>query len=453
MRVLASALLLLFVLQTVHASNNWSGVNSYFIWGLSDSDRAAHLRALANANIRIIRIFVVHIGQGDKGSTTAYVPDVEEKQVGFYQDDILNRIDKLMQECAQLGLKLNLVLHDRYSTGWWQSDAYASKYGGGKNPVNFYRNGGGDFDNRIRHILAHRNPHFNNRPWSDLHEVIWAFGIQNEGRSYMPDFKDPWTWHCNRARVIRPLISNKIYITTGGGATWADSLQEANFQCQQIDIVGIHSYEGFGYLKSNLAKAINKAKQYNKKIIYEEFGLTGEGMNGDISNQGKFCNDMGVPWFPWQFIHARPGDYEYFTNSNAWNTHVRLNNQANQVRSVFDWGNFNYSSGGNTTGNGGTGNGGTGNGGTGDGGNGGNGKGDWEFCTTSSQCRNSCCSKEHSDDGKFKCTPGGSQCKSSPTKGDWSFCSRSSECYNGCCSKQHSDDGKLKCTPGGGQCQ
>ncbi|KAJ3123540.1 hypothetical protein HK098_001843 [Nowakowskiella sp. JEL0407] len=36
--------------------------------------------------------------------------------------------------------------------------------------------------------------------------------------------------------------------------------------------------------------------------------------------------------------------------------------------------------------------------------------------------------------------------------GDWSFCSSSAQCKNGCCSKQYSNDGKLKCTPGGSIC-
>jgi uncharacterized protein YkwD len=83
-------------------------------------------------------------------------------------------------------------------------------------------------------------------------------------------------------------------------------------------------------------------------------------------------------------------------------------------------------------------------------------KGDWDFCAVSSECLNGCCSKQYSNDGKLKCTPGGSadQCVGGnppPTtgKGDWDFCAVSSECLNGCCSKQYSNDGKLKCTPGG----
>jgi hypothetical protein len=91
------------------------------------------------------------------------------------------------------------------------------------------------------------------------------------------------------------------------------------------------------------------------------------------------------------------------------------------------------------------------------------GLGDWEFCSASSQCRNACCSKQYSDDGKLKCTPGGtpSQCVGTSTPpttppsklGDWQFCSASSQCQNTCCSKQYSDDGKLKCTPGGSRDQ
>jgi hypothetical protein len=34
--------------------------------------------------------------------------------------------------------------------------------------------------------------------------------------------------------------------------------------------------------------------------------------------------------------------------------------------------------------------------------------------------------------------------------GDWEFCSSSSQCRNGCCSSRYSNDGKLKCTPVGG---
>jgi hypothetical protein len=79
--------------------------------------------------------------------------------------------------------------------------------------------------------------------------------------------------------------------------------------------------------------------------------------------------------------------------------------------------------------------------------------GDWEFCTYSFQCKNSCCSSEYSNDGKSKCTPGGSPSLCTGIKdrykNDWEFCTGNWQCKNYCCSKQYSGDGKLKCTPGG----
>jgi hypothetical protein len=88
---------------------------------------------------------------------------------------------------------------------------------------------------------------------------------------------------------------------------------------------------------------------------------------------------------------------------------------------------------------------------------------DWNFCSYSSECSSSCCSKEFSDDGRFKCTPRGSssQCANSlppaqnpgSLKKDWDFCAGSNECDSGCCSSQYSNDGKLKCTPRGSSSQ
>ena len=80
--------------------------------------------------------------------------------------------------------------------------------------------------------------------------------------------------------------------------------------------------------------------------------------------------------------------------------------------------------------------------------------GDWQTCSTSTQCANGCCSGQYSD-GVLKCTPldngfDSSICVgSTPTGnrlGDWEMCSVSSQCANGCCSGQYSG-GVLKCTP------
>jgi hypothetical protein len=106
---------------------------------------------------------------------------------------------------------------------------------------------------------------------------------------------------------------------------------------------------------------------------------------------------------------------------------------------------------------------------------------DWQFCGSNQNCANSCCSREKSDDGKYKCTPNGTVCVGDPTSpiacprgqcvgpyrwcGDycnsqfrvqlpeWSFCGSNNNCANSCCSREKSvSDGKFKCTPNGAAC-
>ncbi|KAJ3118708.1 hypothetical protein HK098_005880, partial [Nowakowskiella sp. JEL0407] len=52
---------------------------------------------------------------------------------------------------------------------------------------------------------------------------------------------------------------------------------------------------------------------------------------------------------------------------------------------------------------------------------------------------------------KKGCAPGTVLSTASPVPGlgDWAFCAKNSDCTNSCCSKQYSNDGKYKCTPGG----
>jgi hypothetical protein len=88
-------------------------------------------------------------------------------------------------------------------------------------------------------------------------------------------------------------------------------------------------------------------------------------------------------------------------------------------------------------------------------------KNDWDQCRFSMECKSNCCSGRWSG-GELKCHPVGStrndECyyrdygdaHGLRVKGDWDFCTYSSECFNMCCSRQYStSDGKLKCTPNG----
>jgi len=84
-------------------------------------------------------------------------------------------------------------------------------------------------------------------------------------------------------------------------------------------------------------------------------------------------------------------------------------------------------------------------------------KGDWQTCSTSTECQNQCCSSKYSD-GVLKCTPVGGfktsegcvgSSTSTPKLGEWEKCSNSAQCNNQCCSGKYSN-GVLKCTPVGG---
>eukprot|EP01117_Protostelium_nocturnum_P020664 TRINITY_DN9409_c0_g1_i1.p1 TRINITY_DN9409_c0_g1~~TRINITY_DN9409_c0_g1_i1.p1 ORF type:complete len:417 (+),score=108.99 TRINITY_DN9409_c0_g1_i1:381-1631(+) len=319
------------------SGKNWSGVNSYFLWALSESDRKAHLSALRDAGIKVVRIFIVRVNGGTKSTSASFTPDLEDIKVGNYQDGILNKIDLLMRDCKAYGIKLNLVMHDRYSLGVWQKDGYVAKYGSAEK---FYTSSDAqrDYDKRIQHVLQHRNPYLGNTTWGQLTDVVWAFGIQNEGRGHMQNFKQPWTWHCNRAKAMRPMINKKIYITTGGGADFSDSLQDAHFQCPDIDVIGLHNYgTSSDDVRKNVNTGISKAKQHGKKIIYEEYGAEGNNKAKVIGDQADVCNQLGVPFWPWEFVKADQSSYEYWTGSGAWNTHVSKAKAASNPKSAFNW--------------------------------------------------------------------------------------------------------------------
>ena len=90
-------------------------------------------------------------------------------------------------------------MHDRYQLGCWGNDTYVSKYklpaidcAVGKASDNnvewWYRDASPiyDFENRLRHVLEHRNNLIDGSPaWKDLSSHIFSFNIQNEGQGHL----------------------------------------------------------------------------------------------------------------------------------------------------------------------------------------------------------------------------------------------------------------------------
>ena len=235
---------------TATVTPTWTGVNSYFLHTLSQTDQNSILTALKSANIQVVRIFINGVSAGSKGSSSVGAPDLEQNVVGQYDDTVLSMIDSLMVRMAALNMKLIIAIHDRYSLGCWETDGYVAKYGlpvtdcrTVNQPTAFYSNKNAiqDFDNRIAHVLAHKNPLMDGRMWSSLDNVIYAFDIENESQGHMDVVNSAWL--CGRAEVMRSLIpsGNKILVSTGGGTAFADSLAISNFQCSAIDLVAIHT--------------------------------------------------------------------------------------------------------------------------------------------------------------------------------------------------------------------
>jgi len=75
-----------------------------------------------------------------------------------------------------------------------------------------------DFDNRLTHILQHKNALLSGSPqWKDLSDYIFSFNIQNEGQGHLRNNIAPAPeWWCNRSKKMRSIMgSSAILISTG----------------------------------------------------------------------------------------------------------------------------------------------------------------------------------------------------------------------------------------------
>ena len=109
-------------------THNWAGADSFFLFALNQTDRLAHLAAMRAASMKVVRIFISGVGAHAKGSSSVATPDLEPTTVGVFDDTILHRIDQLMLEASQHGIRLDISCHDRYALGCWSEDAYYAKY-------------------------------------------------------------------------------------------------------------------------------------------------------------------------------------------------------------------------------------------------------------------------------------------------------------------------------------
>lgn len=333
----------------------WSGVNSFFAWTLPHDDQVSLINTLREKNVRIIRIFLGTIDNGQAGSRALPANDIERYRVGppYTESDMLMRIDQFMQNVVVYGaerIKLIIALHDRYSLGCYayKSDGYVSKYGiptaSGCSPPNnaskFYSNeqAKADFVARLRYLLDHINPHFGQR-WGSLSRVVFSFQIENESQGHMSTYTAQWM--CDINTRIRSVINNGILLSTGGDVDYGLSLRLENFQCSALDLIALHDYTMDGdYAHKKFQEPIRLAQQYGKRVYVEEFGGRGDTQMAQALNAiAATAHQQGLPWLVWQVVpHARSGDYEFFTNEKvAWAAFEHQAYWAQLSPSPFSW--------------------------------------------------------------------------------------------------------------------
>ncbi|KAJ1564526.1 hypothetical protein HK405_014636 [Cladochytrium tenue] len=316
------------------SSLSFAGVNSYFIHTLSTSDQETLLDAIAAANYKAVRIFINHVYAGSKGTSAVGVNDLEQYTVGQYDDTVLNLVDDLMARCYSRGIKLIIALHDRYSLGTWDTDAYATAYGDSA----FYTNSAAQaaMDARIAHILAHSNPNFSGRAWSDLSEVVLAFEPENESMGHM-DLVNP-DWTCSRATAIRAALpsGSAILVSTGGGTDAATSVRAGLLSCTAVDIIAQHSYGNDG--AATLAAAATAAAAAGKRLLYEEFGNTGADKATLNAAEAAAANAAAVPWMAWEAsLPSIYSDYEFWTDEPVWTALSSAAADARGIQSPWSW--------------------------------------------------------------------------------------------------------------------
>ncbi|KAI4670642.1 uncharacterized protein J4E88_009734 [Alternaria novae-zelandiae] len=317
-------------------SSSWAGVNSYFLHAYQKADRLAVLDAVKDAKLKTLRIFISPTPQNNKDTGSVNMPDIEPQQVGTYDDTQLKAIDQLMVEAHDRGIKLIIAMHDRYQLGCWGNDTYVSKYKlpaidcartpAAQNDVTFFYQDASpifDFDNRLTHILQHRNSLLSGSPqWKNLSDYIFSFNIQNEGQGHLRNNIAPAPeWWCNRSKKMRSIMgSSAILISTGGGNEFPNSDIPENWNCATLDLVDIHSYSGVSEWRNKAPIALQHAQAAKKLVLFEEFGASGSNKASVVGQHIDIFNGLKVPWMIWQINKPGKGaaDFEFWTNEDTF---------------------------------------------------------------------------------------------------------------------------------------
>lgn len=342
------------------AQCNWGGLNSYFLYAQEEHVQHETLNAMREGGLKMLRIFVGTVPANHKHTKSQFVNFLEPDHMGPpYQTQVLELINDLMAKAHDYGVKLAIAMHDRYSLGCYACDGYQKQLGlfcapahrekcGPLNDASkFYTDPAAIFyyDQRLEFILNYQNPHFSNKRWGELKEVVAMFEVQNEAHGFDPL---PWpnNWHCDRAKVMRPLMDPAIFIGTGGGRTFKESTLIEHFSCSDIDVVTLHDYDASSWLEiyDNLTNVKKLSVTQGKKILYEEFGNKKHWYRPDYYYAiVTAANLNGVPFMPWEFLippSTDDRDFEFDTHQASYPVLVYGVLVANRTAAAHRWSNL-----------------------------------------------------------------------------------------------------------------
>jgi mannan endo-1,4-beta-mannosidase len=151
-----------------------------------------------------------------------------------------------------------------------------------------------------------------------------------------------------------------ILVTTGGGAWLDNSLLDAYFTCDSLDILAIHAYGTGDFATDKIKPYVSKAQSNNKKLIMQEWGACywdsennscgkssplDEGTReSNIKTWADQISAAGVPWFYWQILPNEDPhsdwDYEVGIDGTAWSALESAVNGTAGYEAAFDFSSY-----------------------------------------------------------------------------------------------------------------
>lgn len=116
MRFSTSLPVLAALASVAAASPSFFGTNLYYLQGLSDSAQDSYIEAMSSAGLKVIRVWINSQGEGcQKGSYLTQAVPHFETEIGTYNYETLDALDKVIKKISDKGMKVVISPHDANS--------------------------------------------------------------------------------------------------------------------------------------------------------------------------------------------------------------------------------------------------------------------------------------------------------------------------------------------------